>query len=277
MLTAAEGAQLQVAVVLPRGRVPFEEAIAGGRLAEQLDEQLFDSAARELGGADFTPVKLDGGLAGRSAARALYEYAGEHDIDLIIVGSSHRGKFGRVLPGSVGESLLRGAPCAVAVAPRGYARAEQPAVALIGVAYDGSEEAKLALGEAERLAGAFGARLHVITVVPVRPAIMLEADLAVELGQALRREYKQRLDEATSALSTVISAEGAVEEGDPAAVLAERASQLDLLVMGSRGYGPIRSALLGGVSAQVIRAAPCPVLVTRRARGEGTPSSTSRP
>ena len=277
VLAAAEGAQLEVAVVLPRGRAPFEEAIAGGRLAEQLDEQLFDSAARELGGRDFTPVRLDGGLAGRSAARALYEYAGEQHIDLIVVGSSHRGKLGRVLPGSVGESLLRGAPCAVAVAPRGYARAEQPAVTLIGVAYDGSEEAKLALGEAERLAGAFGARLHVITVVPVRPAIVLEAHLAVELGQALRREYKQRLDEATSALSSGITAEGAVEEGDPAAVLAERASQLDLLVMGSRGYGAIRSALLGGVSAQVIRAAPCPVLVTRRASSEAGPSSTSRP
>ena len=70
-----------------------------------------------------------------------------------MVGSSHRGKLGRVLPGSVGESLLRGAPCAVAVAPRGYAGAEHPAIGLIGVAYDGSEEAKLALGEAERLAG----------------------------------------------------------------------------------------------------------------------------
>ena len=38
-LAAVEGAELQVALVLPRGRAPFEVAIAGGRLAEQLDEQ----------------------------------------------------------------------------------------------------------------------------------------------------------------------------------------------------------------------------------------------
>lgn len=181
-----------------------------------------------------------------------------------MVGSSHRGKLGRVLPGSVGESLLRGAPCAVAVAPRGYALTEQPSIRLIGVAYDGSEEAKLALAEAERLTRAFGARLQVITVVPVRPAVVLTVDLAVQLGQALRGEYQHRLNEATSALGPEISAEGALEEGDPAAILAKRASKLDLLVMGSRGYGPIRSALLGGVSAEVIRAASCPVLIARR-------------
>ncbi|MGE5747010.1 MAG: universal stress protein [Solirubrobacterales bacterium] len=269
-LAAAEGAELQVAVVLPRGRAPFEKAIAGGQLAEQLDEQLFGSAARELEEAQFTPVKLDGGLAGRSAARALYEHAGEQGVDLIVVGSSHRGKLGRVLPGSVGESLLRGAPCAVAVAPRGYARAEHPAIRLIGVAYDGSEEAKLALGEAERLARALGARIHLITVVPVRTAIVLEADLAFELGKALHREYQQRLDEAVSALGSKTSAEGEPAEGDPASVLVERGSQLDLLVMGSRGYGPVRAALLGGVSAQVIRTAPCPVLVTRRVSAESS-------
>ena len=38
----------------------------------------------------------------------------------IVVGPSHRGPLGRILPGSVGERLLHGAPCPVAVAPRGY-------------------------------------------------------------------------------------------------------------------------------------------------------------
>src|SRR5512139_1706672 len=230
-LAEADAAELHVAVVLPRSHVPFEEAIAGGALSEQLDERLFGRAERTLGSGEFTRASLDGGLGGRSAARALYEYAEVQDADLIVVGSSHRGKLGRVLPGSVGESLLRGAPCAVAVAPRGYARAEHPAIRLIGVAYDGSEEAKLALGEAERLAGALGARIHLITVVPVRTAIVLEADLAFELGKALHREYQQRLDEAVSALGSKTSAEGELAEGDPASVLVERGSQLDLLVM----------------------------------------------
>jgi nucleotide-binding universal stress UspA family protein len=57
-------------------------------------------------------------------------------------------------------------------------------------------------------------------------------------------------------------------DGDPAPQLVERAEQLSLLVTGSRGYGPVRRAVLGGVSAQVLRALPCPVLVVPRGVGE---------
>jgi nucleotide-binding universal stress UspA family protein len=56
--------------------------------------------------------------------------------------------------------------------------------------------------------------------------------------------------------------------GDPADELATQASDLDLLVIGSRGYGPLRSVLLGGVSAKVMRSAPCPVFVVPRASTE---------
>ena len=107
---------------------------------------------------EFTRASLDGEVGGRSAARALYEYAEDQNADLIVVGSSHRGKLGRILPGSVGESLLRGAPCAVAVAPRGFARREHAGFGLIGIAYDGSEEADLALKQAERLSSSLECR-----------------------------------------------------------------------------------------------------------------------
>ena len=264
-LAAAEGAALELAVVLPRGRLPFEEAVAGGEIAEQLDEQLFESAARELAGTQFTPVRLDGGLAGRSAARALYEHARDEGADLIVVGSSHRGRLGRVLPGSVGESLLRGAPCAVAITPKGWARGERGEIRLIGVGYDGSHEAQLALGEAERLVRDLRAEMRVITVVPILAAPVPQADLMTRLDIALRHEYHKVSEEATSALEDETSAEDVLLEGDPAEVLAEQGDDLDLLVIGSRGYGPTRSAILGAVSAPVIRSARCPVLVTTRA------------
>jgi nucleotide-binding universal stress UspA family protein len=48
---------------------------------------------------------------------------------------------------------------------------------------------------------------------------------------------------------------------DPAEALTEAASDLDLLVLGSRGYGPVKGTLVGSVSASVMAAAPCPVLV----------------
>ena len=46
--------------------------------------------------------------------------------------------------------------------------------------------------------------------------------------------------------------------------LVEESADLDLLVVGSRGYGPFRSTLIGGVSGRVVRAASCPVLVCLR-------------
>jgi nucleotide-binding universal stress UspA family protein len=264
-LARAYGAELHVAVVLPRGDLPFETALLGTPICDQLDEKLYDSAERILGNADFVRASLDGDLGGRSAARALHEYAESEDADLIVVGSSHRGKLGRILPGSVGESLLRGAPCAVAVAPRGFARKQDVGFRSIGIAYDGSDEATLALAEAERLSRSLGAHLRVITVVPTQPAFQFEVALAGELVEDLREEFRQVRDSGLSRLSGQSEVDAVLEEGDPAIVLAEQCSELDLLLMGSRGYGPLRSALLGAISSAVIRTAPCPVLIIPRA------------
>ncbi len=257
-------AELHVAIVLPRTRVPFERAVAGGHLSEQLDERLYESAASQLGSADFVRASLDGAIAGRSAARALYEYAEEQQADLIVVGSCRRGKIGRVLTGSVGESLLRGAPCAVAVAPRGFARQEQHGFDLIGVGYDGSSEADLALKEAERLSHTLNDQLHMITVVPTAHGVV-NAKLEELERTALRRQYRGILEWGASNVMEAVSKETLLLEGDPATILADQGGDLDLLVLGSRGYGAIRSALLGAVSSEVIRNAPCPVVVTPRA------------
>ncbi len=263
-LAKAYGAELHIAIVLPRTRIPFEEAIAGGPLSAQLEERLYESAERRLGGSEFVRASLDGEVGGRSAARALYEYARDCDADLIVVGSSHRGKVGRILPGSVGESLLRGAPCAVAVAPRTFARREHAGFNRIGIAYDGSREADLALAEAGGLARSVGAQLRVITVVPTQTSFPMQAALAGELLEDLRGEFRGVLEKGLSKLGDKTEAEPVLREGDPATVLAEQGIDLDVLVMGSRGYGPVRSALLGAISSAVIRTAPCPVLITPR-------------
>ncbi len=256
------GAELHVAIVLPRTRIPFEQAIAGGQVSAQLEERLYESAQRRLGKAEFIRAGLDGEGGGRSAARALYEYAKDQDADLIVVGSSHRGKVGRILPGSVGESLLRGAPCAVAVAPRGFARQEHAGFHRIGIAYDGSEEADIALKQAQRISSSLDAELRVITVVPTVIASQMSAALAGELLEDLREEFRGYLERGLSELGQ--KAEAVLREGDPAKVLAEQGIELDLLVMGSRGYGPVRSALLGAISSAAIRTAACPVLITPR-------------
>ena len=55
-----------------------------------------------------------------SVARGLQDIASAEDALAIVVGPSHRGGLGRIVPGSIGQRLLHGAPCPVAVAPRGY-------------------------------------------------------------------------------------------------------------------------------------------------------------
>ena len=61
-------------------------------------------------------------IARASPARGLRELARDEDAGLIVVGSTHVGRAGRVLPGSTAERLLHGSPCPVAVAPKGYAQ-----------------------------------------------------------------------------------------------------------------------------------------------------------
>jgi nucleotide-binding universal stress UspA family protein len=212
--------------------------------------RLFDEAERELGGVAITTRTA----AASSPARALHDIATDEGADLIVVGSTHRGSLGRVLPGSVGERLLNGAPCAVAVAPRGFARGEHFGLGIVGVGYDGSEESRLALHQATRLAARLDATLRLIAVVPPKPR-----ERAAGHAPPSREDLDRRLQEG---VETVLL------DGDPAATLADQGVELDLLVVGSRDYGPLLRTMLGGVAAKVIRTAPCPVLVVPRG-GEG--------
>jgi nucleotide-binding universal stress UspA family protein len=198
-------------------------------------------------------------LARTSPARALHELAEKDGAALIVVGSSHVGAARRVLPGSTGEHLLHGSPCAVAVVPKGYRETEHEAPRRIGCAIDGSDEARAALKGAAELAQAFGAELEVIRafspdVAPVDAEVL--ADLEVVA--------KSQFDEAMKTLPPAISAGRVFVERDAVALIVERTHDLDLLVIGSRGYGPLRAVLLGAVSGRVIRDAACPVVVVPR-------------
>ncbi|HEX6117756.1 MAG TPA: universal stress protein, partial [Solirubrobacterales bacterium] len=151
------------------------------------------------------------------------------------------------------------APCEVAIAPRGYARGERSKIGRIGVAYDGMPESELALNEAIRIVKAAGAELEVITVAP-----NFDPMLGVSI-EPLRDHYRDKLEHGIEAAREAgLEVEGLLLDGDPADALALHGVELDLLVLGSRGYGPLRHVLLGSTSTKVIRTAPSPVLVVPR-------------
>jgi nucleotide-binding universal stress UspA family protein len=254
-LAASDGTELIVAAALHFDPLATP-AQAYERAVAEAEERLGASARELLGDAAFS-IRCVGGV---SAPRALTELAHAEDADVIVIGSTHRGGIGRVFPGSVGERLLQGAPCAVLVAPRDFARRRDFGLRQIGVAFDGREESREALAAASSLAGDLGAQLSLIAVagqVDLR-------DRAPDELPPVREKLQRELESAAAAVGHGVEATTELISGSPAAALAERGADLDLLVIGSRGYGPIRHALLGGVSAEVIRTAPCPVLVVPR-------------
>jgi nucleotide-binding universal stress UspA family protein len=205
-------------------------------------------------------------IANPSPAHGLHELAEKEDAGLIVVGSTHTGRAGRVLPGSTAERLLHGSPCPLAVAPKGDAQDREPTI--IGCGYDGSAAAHHALAAAHRVAAATGARLRVIRAFqPLAYDIPADVVAGGSYNDALHDRASAELDEAVATIETEPRAERYFAVGDPADILAEASEQLDLLFVGSRGYGPLHAVMVGGVGGRLVREAACPVIVLPRTAG----------
>jgi nucleotide-binding universal stress UspA family protein len=144
----------------------------------------------------------------------------------------------------------------------------------VGVAYVATAEAALALAEARKLSAETGASLRVLTVVP--PVSPGQVGLGPDAHRFLYEAHERNLDAAINELRDKhgVEAEGRLLEGNPVEVLTEQsADELDLLLIGSRGYGPARRVLLGGVSTGVTRQARCPVIVVPRSASRAADGS----
>src|SRR4051794_226313 len=252
--------------------VSFDQYVAraGGPQYNTLAEQ---EAQRQLeaelaGGGVRARVRV---VAAMSPARALHHVAEAEDADVIVVGSTHHGPAGRVLAGDDAASTLHGASCPVAVAPRGLAGEEWKPVQRIGVGFDSSAEAEEALALAAALAADCGAALAVQTVVgtpiPYADYTPYDADW-LERSKAIARE---QLDAAIAGLP--VEATGDVAAGLAVDELVELSATVDLLVVGSRGWGPVRRTVIGSTAAKLMRKAHCPVLVLPRGAATGEPQA----
>jgi nucleotide-binding universal stress UspA family protein len=215
-------------------------------------------------------------VASTSAARALHETAEAEDAGLLVVGSTRKGAIGRVLPGSTAERLMQGAPCAVAVIPHGWQAGG--GLSTIGVAYVETEEGREALRGAHALARRAGALLRVLTVARVGFGTYAETEArtAGRRGRdfdEVEGEHRVRAEAAAREAVAQLDGDVAVQVDafleEPADTLIRVSESLDLLVCGSRGYGPVRAVVLGGVSRRVAAEARCPVIILPR----GVPAS----
>jgi nucleotide-binding universal stress UspA family protein len=212
---------------------------------------------------DASVVKVT--VTGDSPARGLHEAAMANHAAMLVIGPSHSG-----LLGSVADRVLHGSTCAVALAPHGY-HAPESGLRRIGVAFVDTPEGRAALRHAAGLAARAGGRLQVITVVEwfdptgmlAPPAELVEHERrqTVELAEMAAQRALEPISAGLTPL-VVVLAGGTTDE------LVDRTRTLDLLVSGSRSYGPLRSVLLGSVSRALAHHAHCPLVVIPRSTDE---------
>jgi len=189
-------------------------------------------------------------IAGTAPARLLHELADQRRPRALVIGSSRGGAHGILSLGSVGDALLHGGDVPIVVTPNDY-RGPYDRTQRIGVADGGTPESHDAARAAADLARKTGAPLRVLTVLEPSPHDELaERHPGAQLALALGDMPTERIE----------------LEGDPAAALATAARDLDLLIVGSRSYGPLGAVLLGAVTRQLVRMASCPVMVVPRVR-----------
>jgi nucleotide-binding universal stress UspA family protein len=210
-------------------------------------------------------------LCDSSVGRGLHQLAGRQASDLMVIGSCRRGLLGRVLLGNDTIDALNGAPCAVAIAPSGY-EATEHRLSTLGVGCDGSPESEQALAAARELAARSAATIKALAVVSLQ---------SIPYGEPISDNWpefaKQLMDAELRRLRGLDDVEGDVSYGEPSEELASFAAELDLLIVGSRGYGPVGRLFNGSTSNYLARRARCPLLVLPRGVVQKTEAPPKQP
>jgi nucleotide-binding universal stress UspA family protein len=226
-----------------------DDGRSGGRDAAALAEQLADPSTHPELAHVHPPVGSE-----------LHRVAHSRSVDLLVVGSASHPRAGVALPSDHARAALNGAPCAVAIAPIGYAT-HPGQIATIGVADNGSPESTTALAAARELAARDGLTITALSVVDL-PSL---EPTPVATDAALRA----RLDAERDRLAAADGVDGEAVYGDVGKALVEFSEQVDLLLVGSRGHGPVGRLFLGSTSNYLARHARCPLLVLPRAGHQG--------
>ena len=279
-LSNSLGSELHLVYVepVPSFHPASEPALSNRELWLMMGEQAEDEA-RKKAETRAREVEELGGKMAATHARAgrpddeILLLAEELQAGLVVLGSRGLGSLRRALLGSVSSSVVRHANGSVLVV-----RGEQGLPGRILLATDGSGEARTAREAAVEIAAATGSELHILYVLDTRPyrpypgPEMWEGwEAVLERAKNKARWFVERqADQAKS--EGVEAVETYVLLDYPAAEIVRLGEDMDagLIVVGSRGLGGVRRALMGSVSDSVVRHAHCPVLVVRRTENRST-------
>ena len=180
-----------------------------------------------------------------SARRGLHDLARAQDADLLIIAASREDEIYRDLVGDDTRELVERAPCAIAVAPVGYAERQGP-LRRIGVGYDGSPASARALEVARKLAADAATELSAFQAVSGPGHV--EETVDDELARALESLNNLAVDAHAG-------------YGEPVAELRRYGHSVDLLVLGSRRHNPVGRSLGQDIAPRLADDPPCPLLV----------------
>jgi nucleotide-binding universal stress UspA family protein len=255
LLAQATGAKLAVAGVLALGAVPIGFEPAWRRKAEQVAAEV--KRVAEAAGAE-----PEARVAG-TPTRGLHTVATETHADLIVVGASHQSGLPQTpVSGDVGLGLLDGSPCAVAVAPKGFHLRPETAITRIVVGCDGSGQTAPALARAAEITAATGAEMTLVAAFQAP-------------STALRMQ--QVVDEALEALPEGIPVRTSVVGGEVPVRLVAACDARSLLFLGASGSATFGRVNLGSTSWEILRSAPCPVLIEPRVRTDALAAARAKP
>ncbi len=188
--------------------------------------------------------------------------ADEVDAQLIVVGASGLGALPRALLGSTAAELVHDAARPVVVV-RGEHSGE-PADSPVGLGAGGMAAGDRAVGFAFDFAARQACPLQVVHAWSDSPLDLLTTlglwetgantdEVADRIDEYVLRDWRERYPD--------VAVDVDVVDDRPATALLDRAEHARLLVVGSRGRGPVRRTLLGSVSHAAVYHAACPVAV----------------
>jgi nucleotide-binding universal stress UspA family protein len=195
----------------------------------------------------------------------------EKDIDLVISATRGRSGLKRLILGSVTERLMLTLPCPLLVlrSPEyEFLSAPDRKIKLkkILVGCDFSPDSGQALNHALSLAQEFQAELHLVNVIelPAQPNLLKgETSATEEIQEDYRNLLSRKLkDMVPEEARNWCSPQTSLLEGHPYEELVKYAesNDIDMIVMGVRGHGLVKTLFLGSTTDRVVRRSPCPVL-----------------